>query len=144
MSLKLICIISIFYWFLVFIYLTFPVEVEWVIFVFLRFLLTEDILGSWKQNLHLHFFSLPLTWVELMQIYTSSDLPASSGSLWRHCLCILRSALCGLLASTVFSFLVLEVELAGLICKRILAWKIPWTKEPGGLWSMGSQRVRHD
>ena len=26
----------------------------------------------------------------------------------------------------------------------ILAWKIPWTEEPGGLQSMGSQRVRHD
>ena len=26
----------------------------------------------------------------------------------------------------------------------ILAWKIPWTKEPGGLQSMGSQRVRYD
>ena len=27
---------------------------------------------------------------------------------------------------------------------RILAWSIPWTEEPGGLQSMGSQRVRHD
>ena len=26
----------------------------------------------------------------------------------------------------------------------ILAWKIPWTEEPGGLQSMGSQRVGHD
>ena len=26
----------------------------------------------------------------------------------------------------------------------VLAWKIPWTQEPGGLQSMGSQRVRHD
>ena len=26
----------------------------------------------------------------------------------------------------------------------ILAQRIPWTEEPGGLWSMGSQRVRHD
>ena len=26
----------------------------------------------------------------------------------------------------------------------ILAWEIPWTKEPGGLQSMESQRVRHD
>ena len=26
----------------------------------------------------------------------------------------------------------------------ILAWRIPWTEEPGGLLSMGSQRVRHD
>ena len=26
----------------------------------------------------------------------------------------------------------------------ILAWKIPWTEESGGLQSMGSQRVGHD
>ena len=26
----------------------------------------------------------------------------------------------------------------------ILAWKIPWTEEPGGLWSMGSLRVGHN
>ena len=26
----------------------------------------------------------------------------------------------------------------------ILAWRIPWTEEPGGPWSMGSQRVGHD
>ena len=26
----------------------------------------------------------------------------------------------------------------------ILAWRIPWTEEPGGLQSLGSQRVRHD
>ena len=25
----------------------------------------------------------------------------------------------------------------------ILAWRIPWTEEAGGLRSMGSQRVRH-
>ena len=25
----------------------------------------------------------------------------------------------------------------------ILGWEIPWTEEPGRLWSMGSQRVRH-
>ena len=27
---------------------------------------------------------------------------------------------------------------------RILAWRIPWTEEPGGLQSIGSQRVGHD
>ena len=26
----------------------------------------------------------------------------------------------------------------------ILAWEIPWTEEPGGLKSGGSQRVRHN
>ena len=25
----------------------------------------------------------------------------------------------------------------------IPAWRVPWTEEPGGLQSMGSQRVRH-
>ena len=27
---------------------------------------------------------------------------------------------------------------------QYLAWRIPWTEEPGGLQSMGLQRVRHD
>ena len=27
---------------------------------------------------------------------------------------------------------------------NILAWRIPWTEEPGGLQTMGSERVRHD
>ena len=27
---------------------------------------------------------------------------------------------------------------------NILAWRIPWTEEPDGLQSMGSQRVRYD
>ena len=26
----------------------------------------------------------------------------------------------------------------------IISWKIPWAEEPGGLQSMGSQRVKHD
>jgi len=26
----------------------------------------------------------------------------------------------------------------------ILAWRIPWTEEPGGLQSLGLQRVRHN
>ena len=25
-----------------------------------------------------------------------------------------------------------------------IAWRIPWTEDPGGLQSMGSQRVGHD
>ena len=36
----------------------------------------------------------------------------------------------------------LEEELA--THSSILAWRIPWTEEPGRLQSMGSQRVRHD
>ena len=36
----------------------------------------------------------------------------------------------------------LEKEMA--THSSIHAWKIPWTEEPGGLQSMGSQRVGHD
>ena len=36
----------------------------------------------------------------------------------------------------------LEKEMA--MHSSILAWRIPWTEEPGGLQSIGSQRVRHN
>ena len=36
----------------------------------------------------------------------------------------------------------MEVEMA--THSNILAWKIPWTEEPGGLQSVRFQRVRHD
>ena len=36
----------------------------------------------------------------------------------------------------------LEKEMA--THSSILAWRIPWTEEPGGLQTMRSQRVRHD
>ena len=36
----------------------------------------------------------------------------------------------------------LKKEMA--IHSRAIAWKIPWTEEPGRLQSMGSQRVGHD
>ena len=35
----------------------------------------------------------------------------------------------------------LEKEMA--THSSVLAWEIPWTEEPGGLQSMGSQRVNH-
>ena len=46
------------------------------------------------------------------------------------------------------SGLILEVERSlkeGMATHySILAWRIPWTEEPVGLLSMGSQRVGHD
>ena len=35
-----------------------------------------------------------------------------------------------------------EKKMANL--SSVLAWRISWTEEPGGLLFMGSQRVRHD
>ena len=36
----------------------------------------------------------------------------------------------------------LKEEMAN--CSSFLAWRIPWTEEPGGIQSFGSQRVGHD
>ena len=41
-----------------------------------------------------------------------------------------------------FHFHALEKEMT--THSSVLAWKIPWTEEPGRLQSMGSHRVRHD
>ena len=42
----------------------------------------------------------------------------------------------------IFPFHALEKEMA--THSNVLAWRIPGTEEPGGLQSMGSQRVGHD
>ena len=36
------------------------------------------------------------------------------------------------------------LEMGMAIHSSILTWRIPWTEEPGGLQSKGSQRGRHD
>ena len=41
-----------------------------------------------------------------------------------------------------YCMLMLQLEKAMAPHSSILAWKIPWTEEPGALQSMGSQRVR--
>ena len=59
-----------------------------------------------------------------------------------------RSGITGSYSNSIFSFLMslhtdfLEKEMA--THSYILAWRIPWTEEPGGLQFEGSQRVRHD
>ena len=44
----------------------------------------------------------------------------------------------------IFSTLKILLEKAMATHSSTLAWKIPWMEEPGGLQSMGSQRVGHD
>ena len=50
----------------------------------------------------------------------------------------------GLPGKPIFLFLEDNTEKAMATHSSILAWRIPWTEEPGGLWSMDMQRVRHD
>ena len=44
----------------------------------------------------------------------------------------------------IYIVLVFKPEKAMAPHSSTLAWKIPWTEEPGRLQSMGSLRVRHD
>ena len=46
------------------------------------------------------------------------------------------------LFNNALSITFMEKEMATY--SSICAWRIPWTEEPGGLQSTGSQRVRHD
>ena len=46
--------------------------------------------------------------------------------------------------SLIWLFVMFSLEKAMAPHSSTLAWKIPWTEEPGGLQSMGSLRVRHD
>ena len=47
-------------------------------------------------------------------------------------------------ATSLHSLHTLSLEKEMATHSSILAWRIPWTEEPSGPWSTGSQRVRHD
>ena len=59
-----------------------------------------------------------------------------------HCVCIYCFISLTLSTLRASSLSLLEKEMA--THSIILAWRIPWTEEPGRLQSMGSQRVGHD
>ena len=44
----------------------------------------------------------------------------------------------------IFSFHFHALEKETAIHSSVLAWRIPWMGEPGGLLSLGSHRVGHD
>ena len=65
-------------------------------------------------------------------------------------LCLLKECIACIIRKIFFIFkmylglLVFITEKALAPHSSTLAWKIPWTEEPGGLQSMGSLRVGHD
>ena len=80
---------------------------------------------SWYSYIHCWRSNLSATWIQILNLHKAKNydilaegkgvMDSGSGKLW-----ILTTASC------------------------TLAWKPPWTEEPGGLQSMGSLRVRHD
>ena len=68
--------------------------------------------------------------------------PIDGGAWWAAVHGVAKSRI-GLSDFTfTFHFHALEKEMAPY--SSTLAWKIPWTEEPGGLQSMGSLRVGYD
>ena len=75
-----------------------------------------------------------ITYIYICNIYTYMGFPGNSDSRERTCQC--RKV------QSVGREDPLEKGMA--THSSVLAWRIPWTEEPGGLQSMGSQRIRHN
>ena len=71
--------------------------------------------------------------------YSCLESPNDGGAWWAAVHEVAKSQIW---LSNFTHFHALEKEMA--THSSILAWRIPGTGEPGGLPSMGSQRVRHD
>ena len=74
--------------------------------------------------------------------YSCLESPMDGGAWWAavHGVAKSRARLSNF--TFTFHFHALEKEMASH--SSVLAWRIPWTEEPGGLPSMGSHRVEHD
>ena len=72
--------------------------------------------------------------------YSCLENPMDGGAWWAAVYGVTKSQT--RLSDFTFHFHALEKEMATHF--SVLAWRIPGTVEPGGLLSLGSQRVRHD
>ena len=74
--------------------------------------------------------------------YSCLENPMDGGAWWAPVHGVAKSQTRLSDFTFTFHFYALEKEMA--THSSILAWRIPWTEEPGGPQSMGSQRVGHD
>ena len=74
--------------------------------------------------------------------YSCLENPMDGGAWWAAVHGVAKSRTWLSDFTFAFHFHALEKEMA--THSSTLAWKIPWTEEPGGLQSMGSLRVGHD
>ena len=87
-------------------------------------------------NEHPGLISFRMDWLDLLAVQgtlkSCLQHHSSKASIFRHSVEIYKLSVKNQI------FWVFQVTYS------ILAWRIPWTEEPGGLWSIGSHRVRHD
>ena len=74
--------------------------------------------------------------------YSCLENPMDRGAWWAAVHGVTRSWTQLSDFTLTFHFHALEEEMA--THSSVLAWRIPWTEEHGGLLSMGSNRVGHD
>ena len=74
--------------------------------------------------------------------YSCLENPMDGGAWWAAVHGVAKSR--ARLSNFTFTFHFHALEKAMAPHSSTLAWKIPWTEEPGGLPSMGSHRVGHN
>ena len=75
-------------------------------------------------------------------LYSCLENPMVRGAWWAAVHGVAKSRTRLRSFTSTFHFHALEKEMA--THSNTLAWKIPWSEEPGGLQSTGSRRVGHD
>ena len=96
------------------------------------------ILYSYKINSMNHLQNLSVKLPCLVALPLTSSMPHAPWHLWESSSSVLWPVY------LIYTLLRLLTEKAMAPHSSTLAWKIPWTEEPGGLQSMGSLRVGHD
>ena len=97
-----------------------------------------------------------IAWPEILKTLAETKLKTLDEKKKAANILVLITALTSLVAQTVKRLSTMQetrvqslgwedpLEKEKAIHSSTIAWKIPWTQEPGRLQSMGSQRVRHD
>ena len=76
--------------------------------------------------------------------YSCLENPMDGGAWWATVHGVAKSQTGTQLSDFTFTFHFHALEKEMATHSSVLAWRIPGLREPGGLLSMGSHRVRHD
>ena len=96
---------------------------------------------SWRQEIKLPCERCPFCTRRKEDVLITKDTELRQKEICTHRPCSNNSYLP---LASLYCLVTFHMEKEMAIHSDILAWRIPWTEEPGGLQSMGWQRVRHN